>query len=109
MKRNKIRSDREKKKSPMLIWIFGAVLFSFMLSLFLGQGGMLRLREMRTHAEGMMMENHRLAIENRKFAEEIKQLREDPEKIEKIAREELQLVTPGDLVLIVPNSSTQSR
>ncbi len=86
----------------MVVWIFAAVLFSFMLSLFLGQGGMLRLRELRAHADQMLMENHRLAIENRKLSDEIHRLREDPATIEKVAREELYFVSPGDLVLLVP-------
>jgi cell division protein FtsB len=93
---------KEKMRPPMVVWIFVAVLCSFLLSLFLGQGGMLRLREMRGHAEQMLMENHQLALENRRLSEEIRQLRENSESIEKIAREELHLVSPGDLVLLVP-------
>ena len=100
--RQKKRRDAEKKKTPASLWLFGAVSFSFLLSLFLGQGGMLRLREMKAHADEMLMENHRLAIENRKLSEEIRQLGQDPGKIEKIAREELLFVTPDDLVLLVP-------
>ena len=101
MKQTK-RREIEKKKPPVALWLFGAVSFSFVLSLFVGQGGMFRLREMREHADEMLMENHRLAIENRKLAEEIRQLGQDPGKIEKIAREELLFVTPEDLVLLVP-------
>ena len=94
---------KERKKTPFAIWMFAAVLFSFMLSLFLGQGGMLRLREMRSHAEEMQMENHRLSVENRKMSQEIRLLRQDPATIEKVAREELHFVSPGDLVLLVPH------
>jgi cell division protein FtsB len=48
------------------------------------------------------MENYKLAIENKKAADEIKRLRHDPALVEKIAREELQYVSPQDTVLIVP-------
>jgi cell division protein FtsB len=96
------KREQEKRKSPMALWLFGAVVCSFLLSLFVGQGGMLRLREMRAHADQMLKENHRLALENRKLAEEIRQLGQDPGKIEQIAREELLFVSPKDLVLLVP-------
>ncbi len=108
--RQKRKQEKEKKKSPLVVWIFAAVLFSFMLSLFLGQGGMLRLREMRAHADEMIVENHRLAIENKKLSNKIRELREDPATIEKIAREELHYVSPRDFVLLVSKpDSAQSR
>ena len=101
MKERKPR-EMDKKRSPVAIWIFAAVVFSFMLSLFLGSGGMLRLRELRAQEDQMVSENHRLALENRKLLDEIRQLREDPAKIERVAREELHMVSPHDLVLLVP-------
>ena len=102
--REKRYSDGEKKKSHVLLWIFAAILFSFMLSFFLGQVGMLRLREMNENADRMLRENHNLALENRQLMEEIRKLRQDPATIEKIAREELHFVSPGDLVLLVPQN-----
>ncbi len=87
----------------MVLWIFAAVVFSFMLSFFLGQGGMLRLRELRTESERMQMENYNLAMKNRDLMVEIHNLRTDPASIEKIAREELHYVAPHDLVLLVPD------
>lgn len=100
--REKRHREGEKKKSHVLLWIFAAILFSFMLSFFLGQVGMLRLREMNENADRMLMENHKLVLENRQLMEEIRKLRQDPAMIEKIAREELHFVSPTDLVLLVP-------
>jgi cell division protein FtsB len=97
-----IKRQKEPSKSSFVVWIFGAVVFSFMLSFFLGQGGILRLRELRENADQMMMENHKIAMENRKLLKEIRALRVEPEAIEKIAREELHYVSPHDLVLLVP-------
>ncbi len=101
MKNNRIQS-REKKKPPVILWIFAAVLISFMLSFFLGQSGVLRLGELRSESDRMIMENHRLAMENRRLSDEIRRLREDPATIEKIAREELHFVSQSDLVFLVP-------
>jgi cell division protein FtsB len=100
--REKRYRDGEKKKSHVLLWIFAAIVCSFMLSFFLGQVGILRLREMNENADRMQMENHKLVLENRHLMEEIRKLRQDPAMIEKIAREELHFVSPGDLVLLVP-------
>jgi cell division protein FtsB len=100
--REKRYRDGEKKKSYVLLWIFAAIVCSFMLSFFLGQVGMLRLREMNENADRMLRENHKLVLENRKLVEEIRRLRQDPAIIEKIAREELHFVSPTDLVLLVP-------
>jgi cell division protein FtsB len=91
------------KRSSVVFWIFGAVVFSFMLSFFLGQGGMLRLRELNEESERMVIENHNLAMKNRELLLEIRKLQNDPATIEKIAREDLHYVSPHDLVLLVPD------
>ena len=91
------------KRSTIVLWIFGAVVCSFMLSFFLGQVGMLRVRELNAESERMTMENYNLAVKNRELVLEIKKLRSDPATIEKIAREELHYAAPNDLVLLVPD------
>ena len=91
------------KRSSVVLWIFGAVVFSFMLSFFLGQGGMLRLRELNEESDRMILENYNLALKNRELLLEIHKLRDDPGTIEKIAREDMHYVSPHDLVLLVPN------
>jgi cell division protein FtsB len=102
MKEKKSNSNR----SPMALWIFGAVVFSFMLSFFLGQGGMLRLRELKAEFERMQLENYNLAMKNRDMMLEIHNLQSNPATIEKIAREELHYVSPHDLVLLVPEDKS---
>lgn len=93
---------KEKRTFPALFIITAAVAVSFTLSFFFGQSGIIRLRELNTEYERVLMENYRLALENKKAAREIKRLRYDPALVEKIAREELQYVSPADTVLIVP-------
>ncbi len=93
---------KEKRKFPALLIITAAVVVSFTLSFFFGQSGIIRLRELNAEYEKVLMENYRLALENKKAATEIKRLRHDPALVEKIAREELQYVAPDDTVLIVP-------
>jgi cell division protein FtsB len=42
--------------------------------------------------------------ENKKLTAEIQALRTDPTTIEKLAREELKLVKPGEVVLVTPEN-----
>lgn len=92
----------KQKKFPVLIVVSLAVTVSFALSFFVGQRGILKLRQLRNEYDRVSMENYRLAIENKQNAQEIKKLRHDPATVEKVAREELFFVSPHDIVLIVP-------
>ena len=94
---------KERRKLPLLFIISTAVFVSFMLSFFMGQSGILRLQQLRRDYESMVMENHRLALENRQLVKEIENLRRDPATLEKIAREELHFTSPHDVVLLVPS------
>ncbi len=42
--------------------------------------------------------------ENKQLTEEIQALRSDPNTIERLAREELKLVKPGEVVLVTPEN-----
>jgi cell division protein FtsB len=100
-------SKENKKKFPLLVFVFTAVFISFSLSFFMGQNGILRLQQLRREYDSLMMQNHRLALENRKLGEEIERLKRDPVTVEKIAREELHFVSPHDVVLLVPREDPQ--
>jgi cell division protein FtsB len=95
------RAKEKNKKFPVLLVVSMGVFVSAILSFFLGQSGILRLRQLEQEYNQIRLENYRLALENKKTADEIRKLRTDPAALEKIAREELHLVSPHDLVLIV--------
>ena len=46
----------------------------------------------------------KMDAENKQLTEEIQALRTDPNTIEKLAREELKLVKPGEVVLVTPEN-----
>jgi cell division protein FtsB len=101
------KGKEPKRKFPVLIVVSTTVFVSFLLSFFLGQSGVFRLRQLQADYDRMQMENYRMALENRQLAEEIKQLRHSPAAIEKIAREELHFASPHDIVLITPEQQPQ--
>jgi len=47
--------------------------------------------------------------ENARLREEIRRLREDPSRIESVAREELGLIRPGEVLFIVHDATTPKR
>ncbi len=63
-----------------------------------GNRGLLRLYRMHQTKVALEREITQLRSANAALAEEVRALRTDPSRLEAIAREELGLVKPGDLV-----------
>jgi cell division protein FtsB len=70
-----------------------------------GDRGLLHLIEQRHRAEALAHEIEDLKAENVRLAAEIAALRADPRSIERLAREELGLVRPGETVFLVRDST----
>ena len=79
--------------------LFSVVVFAFFL---LSPGGFLKVREQRNQLAKMQVAVAQLDADNRKLEAEVAALKSDPQAVEKIARETLNLVKPGEIVLILP-------
>lgn len=78
--------------------LVGAVVILLAILSAVGDRGVVRLyRLVRARAE-LTREIARLREVNGQLAEEVRALREDPSRVEGIARDELGLVRPGDIV-----------
>jgi len=64
-----------------------------------GDHGLLNLARNRRQLQALKMEASRLEKENEKLREEIWRLNNDADYIEQLAREELGMVKPGELVI----------
>jgi cell division protein FtsB len=64
----------------------------------MGERSLLRLHQMLRTRAALTHEVERLAGTNAALAEEVRAMRNDPARIEAIAREELGLVKPGETV-----------
>jgi cell division protein FtsB len=89
-------------KKPHFLKILTFVMLSLLLLLLLGHGlfgkkGYLAVRSMKQQNEELSHKIEQLKRENGQTMEEIKALKSDPKAIEKIAREELGLVKPGEI------------
>jgi cell division protein FtsB len=73
-----------------------------------GDNGVLALRRLRGEVASLHREVRVLESENERLSKAIADLQENPAVIERIAREELGLVRPGERVLRFPRSSRSS-
>ena len=81
----------------------GCLLFLFFcLHQILGDNGYLTLRARRREVRQLESEVRRLAEENQRLDREVNRLRNDPAAIERVAREEMKLARPGEVIYTLP-------
>ncbi len=100
-----------RKPSPwrrFLIIVIGLGLFALVVHTVFGERGYLGLRSQRGEYERLRQEVQKLEEENQQLKEEIKALKTDPSAIERVAREELKMVKPGEVVITLPEKKDKS-
>lgn len=86
-----------KKQQITLALVFTAM-FALMLVVIFGDNGMAELRRLRHTHQILVSENARLTQENIRMYSSIDRLQNDPEYIENIARQELGMIRPDELI-----------
>ena len=71
-----------------------------------GAHGYLAMRNNQKQIEELRGEIQRLNEENQKLTEHVNALKTDPEAIEKVAREQMGLARPGELIFKTPPAET---
>jgi cell division protein FtsB len=97
------RKDRPAVKPASYLVVsllFSALFFGLFV---VGDRGFLSVRHERQELVRAQNELTALVEENRKLEAELAALKSDPKAVEKIAREKLGLVKPGEVVLILPD------
>jgi cell division protein FtsB len=79
----------------LTVWLFLHVMF--------GANGMVVYRSKREEHQKLRAEIDKLQTENDRYARQIKGLQNDPNAIEKEAREQLHYARPGEVVYVDPN------
>ncbi|HET9784796.1 MAG TPA: septum formation initiator family protein [Terriglobales bacterium] len=67
-----------------------------------GSQGLLALRHRQQQVAATMQHIHQLEDQNRQLNRSVRELRTDPQSIETIAREQLHLTRPGEVVYTYP-------
>jgi cell division protein FtsB len=105
-KPHKLRS--EEKTPPFLRHYGPALLGLLVLILFVhdifGAHGYLAMRRTQQEIQKVNSDLHQLNKENLQLEQEVRELKTDPHKIEKIARDELGLARPGEVIIKIPRS-----
>ena len=85
-----------------LLKILGLALLAVGIHDVFGEHGYLAMRRSQQQVEELRGEIERLNQENHALAEHVNALKTDPDTIEKIAREEMGLAKPGELIFKLP-------
>ena len=88
--------------------VFGVLTIAILLLAVFNEKGALQVHTQAKKLGAIESEIRRLDSENQQLTTEIQALRTDPTAIEKLAREELKLVKPGEVVLVTPAENTAS-
>ncbi|MBZ5516082.1 MAG: septum formation initiator family protein [Acidobacteriia bacterium] len=72
-----------------------------------GEHGYLALRRRRQELQTLQEQVKQLQEENQKLEQQIKALKSDPKAIEKLAREQMKLARPGEVIYVLPDRDTQ--
>ena len=83
--------------------VFGLLTLAIILLALFNDKGALQVHAQAQKLDAINAENRKLESENKKTSDEIKALKSnDPATIERLAREELRLVKPGEVILVTP-------
>lgn len=96
---------RPRKVPQWVVWLLALTVVALVVHDLFGEHGYVALRRSRRELQERQRELEMLIEENRKLGEEIKALKSDPRMIEKVAREQLRLARPGEMIYILPEST----
>lgn len=97
-------------RPPRLTWVWvRRLLIAVLLAVSLAylpyrlylRSGLSRLLSLRAELQQVRAENQRLAQDNRRLGQELERLKDDDLAIERVARDELGLIRPGEIVFKV--------
>jgi cell division protein FtsB len=73
-----------------------------------GDHGYLALRREKQQHELLQQQIQQLQDENQKLEKQIKALKSDPQAIEKLAREQMRLARPGEIIYTLPDKDPKA-
>jgi cell division protein FtsB len=107
--RKLVARPRSKRSAQMALIIMATALFGSLYAL-LGDSGLVAVLRMRARAAQLEYEIAAKERANRELLEVIKPLRDgDPQAIERLAREKLQMARPGDTIYLLPPETRSER
>jgi cell division protein FtsL len=72
-----------------------------------GENGYLAMRHKRQELQTLQLQIEKLKLENQRLEQQIKGLKTDPKAIEKLAREQMKMARPGELIYVLPEKDAK--
>jgi cell division protein FtsB len=98
---------REKLESTLRQYgriLLGLIVLVLIVHDIFGTHGFLAMRRTQSEIKKVQADLDQLNKENLQLEQEVRELKTDPHKIEKIARDELGLAKPGEVIIKIPLS-----
>jgi cell division protein FtsB len=105
---------RKKSQEPQSFWsrhvrtILGLALLLLAIHDLFGSHGLLAMRRTQTQMQELRREIDRLNKANSDLNHQVQALRTDPKAVERIAREEMGLARPGEMIFKLPDQPQES-
>jgi cell division protein FtsB len=84
--------------------ILGLALFALLVHDVFGPHGFIAMRRTQKEIEQIREQIGKMNDQNKSLTEEVNSLKTDPKSIERIAREEMGLARPGEMIFKLPDS-----
>jgi cell division protein FtsL len=84
-------------------------LFALLVHDIFGTHGFIAMRRTQMEIEQIREQIGKVNEENKSLAEQVNSLKTDPKSIERIAREEMGLARPGEMIFKLPDSAKQPK
>jgi cell division protein FtsB len=88
------------------LYVLGGLILLLMVVTVVGERGAIHLWRLRGEKSRIDEQNYRLQKENEALQQRVSRIRNDNHYLEKLAREELNLVRPGEVIYRFPKSKT---
>ncbi len=85
------------------VGVFGLLTFATLVLAVISDRGLLEVHRKQDQLAELEQQIQTLETEKMQLVDEIRTLRSEPGEIERRAREELKLVRPGEIILVVPS------
>ena len=102
----RVENRKLRRYGMVALLILCAVL---LISETFGDHGWLALRRQRREYQALQEQVRRLQQENQQLEMRIKTLQSDPKAIEKLAREQMRLARPGEIIYVLPEMKPEEQ
>jgi cell division protein FtsB len=97
------RGERRRKRLDLILTFVATIL---LVNALVGDRGLMETWRARRNYSALVNGISSLRVENQTLRDHARRLREDPDAIESLARQELGLIRPGEILVVVRTSGT---